>query len=109
VYTNRCEDYKAEFLLSQFREFGVDAVIYHDGRTAPDHSNVRYGLESRLRRTTGLPSLVLEADSHDLRLFSMEQVLGRLEDFLEAQEETAAVPDRRGLPRGPRGSAEGVV
>jgi 2-dehydropantoate 2-reductase len=84
-FTNRSEDTKAEFLASQFHEFGVDAVIHHDGRTAPEHSNVRYGLEGRLRRATGIPSLVLEADTHDLRLFSMEQILSQLEEFLEQQ------------------------
>jgi 2-dehydropantoate 2-reductase len=85
-FTNRSEDTKAEFLIAQFHEFGVDAVIHHDGRTAPEHSNVRYGLEARLHRATGLPSLVLEADTHDLRLFSMEQILSQLQEFLEQQD-----------------------
>jgi 2-dehydropantoate 2-reductase len=86
MFTNRSEAYKASFLVSQFREFGVDAVVYHDARTAPEHSNVHYGLEARLRRTTGLPSLVLEADSHDMRLFSIDPILSQLEEFLEHQQ-----------------------
>jgi 2-dehydropantoate 2-reductase len=86
IFTNRSEDTKAEMLTSQFHEFGVDAVVHHDGRTAPDQSNVRYGLGARLRRATGLPSLVLEADTHDLRLFSMEQIVSQLQEFLEQQD-----------------------
>ena len=86
TFPNRSDDYKAAFLAAQFKEFGVDAVIYHDGRTSPEHSNVRYGLETRLHRATGLPSLVLEADTHDLRLFSMEQILSQLDEFLEQQD-----------------------
>jgi benzoyl-CoA reductase/2-hydroxyglutaryl-CoA dehydratase subunit BcrC/BadD/HgdB len=83
IFPNRSDEYKAQFLTAQFNDFGVDGVIYHDGRTAPDHSNVRYGLEVRLSRATKLPSIVIEADSHDLRLFSMEQVTKQLSEFLE--------------------------
>jgi len=90
TFPNRSDDYKATFLTSQFKDFGVDGVIYHDGRTSPEHSNVRYGLERRLRRETGLPSLVLDADTHDLRLFSLNHLQNQLTDFIEHQEWTAA-------------------
>jgi len=86
TFPNRSDDYKAAFLAAQFREYGTDAVIYHDGRTAPEHSNVRYGLERRLRRETGLPSLVLDADTHDLRLFSLNGIQRQLSDFIGQQE-----------------------
>ncbi|MCA9726774.1 MAG: 2-hydroxyacyl-CoA dehydratase, partial [Candidatus Eisenbacteria bacterium] len=95
IFPNRSDDYKAAFLTSQFKEYGVDGVIYHEGRTSPEHSNVRYGLEVRLRRETGLPSLVLEADTHDLRLFSMDQIERQLADFIEQQNTAlAAGPER---------------
>jgi 2-dehydropantoate 2-reductase len=86
TFSNRSDDSKAAFLADQFQDFGVDAVVYHDGRTSPEHSNVRYGLEVRLRRATGLPSLVVEADTHDLRLFSMSHLQRQLTDFIEQQE-----------------------
>jgi len=90
VFPNRSDDYKGSFLAGRFKEFAVDGVIYHEGRTSPEHSNVRYGLESRLRRRTGLPSLVLEADTHDLRLFSMHQIQRQLAEFIERQEQLTA-------------------
>jgi 2-dehydropantoate 2-reductase len=83
IFPNRSDEYKAQFLAAQFNDFGIDGVIYHDGRTAPDHSNVRFGLEVRLNRATNLPSIVIEADSHDMRLFSMEQVTKQLSEFVE--------------------------
>jgi len=86
TFPNRSDDYKAAFLAAQFKQFGVDAVVYHDGRTSPEHSNVRYGLERRLRRETGLPSLVLDADTHDLRLFSLNGLQRQLADFIGQQE-----------------------
>lgn len=95
IFPNRSDDYKAGYLASMFQEYGVDGVVYHEGRTAPAHSNVRYGLEVRLRRATGLPSIVLEADTHDLRLFSMDNVTRQLEDFIELQEASAEGPSNR--------------
>jgi benzoyl-CoA reductase/2-hydroxyglutaryl-CoA dehydratase subunit BcrC/BadD/HgdB len=92
VFHNRSDEHKMKILTSRFREFGVDGVVYHEGRTAPEHSNVRYGLEVRLRRVTGLPSIVLEADTHDLRLFSMDDVERNLRDFIELQESLAERP-----------------
>jgi 2-dehydropantoate 2-reductase len=86
IFHNRSDEFKEDYLISQFREYGVDGVIYHEGRTSPELSNVRYGLEVRLRRQTGLQAIVVEADTHDLRLFSMDRVERKLQDFIEMQE-----------------------
>ncbi len=86
IFPNRCDSYKEDYLLNAFRDYGVDGVIYHEGRTAPYQSNVRYGLEVRLSRRTGLHTMVLEADTHDLRLFSLNQIMQKLRDFIEMQE-----------------------
>ena len=72
--------------MDAFNDLGVDGVIYHEGRTSPSQSNVRYGLEVRLRGRTGLNALVIEGDTHDLRLFSMNQMMQKLGDFIEIQE-----------------------
>ncbi len=86
IFHNRSDAWKEDQLVNTFNDFGVDGVIYHEGRTTPSQSNVRYGLEVRLGRRTGLKALVLEADTHDLRLFSMNQVMQKLRDFIEIQE-----------------------
>jgi len=83
IFHNRSDAYKEDWLVSMFREYGVDGVLYHDGRTAPEHSNVRFGLEVRLRRATGLQAIVVEADTHDLRLFSQDRLERKLRDFIE--------------------------
>ena len=86
IFTNRSDSFKEAYLAARMREYGVDGVIHHDGRTAPEHSNVRYGLEVKLRRSTGVRAIVIEADTHDLRLFSMDRVMRKLEDFIEIHE-----------------------
>ncbi|MFC1628059.1 2-dehydropantoate 2-reductase [Gemmatimonadota bacterium] len=86
IFTNRSDSWKSTWLTSQFEANAIDAVVYHEGRTSPEHSNVRYGLEVKLRRSTGLPSIVIESDAHDLRLFSIRQLQQQLLDFLERQD-----------------------
>ena len=83
IFPNRADDFKQKHIIGKLRQYGVDAVIHHEGRTAPEHSNVRFGLEVSLRRATGMRSIVLEADTHDLRLFSMDRVMSRLGEFIE--------------------------
>jgi len=83
VFSNRSRAYKAAYLRSEFERYGVDAAIYHDGRTCPEHSNVRVGLHIQLERATGVPAIVLEADTHDQRLFSLTQLQSKLQTFSE--------------------------
>ncbi|MGE5231676.1 MAG: 2-hydroxyacyl-CoA dehydratase subunit D, partial [Deltaproteobacteria bacterium] len=92
VFGNRSEAYKTAWLARRFEQFGVDAAVFHDCRTTPEASHVRYGLAVRMQRLTGIPAFVIEADSHDLRLFSAERLQALLADFLERQVERVAVP-----------------
>jgi benzoyl-CoA reductase/2-hydroxyglutaryl-CoA dehydratase subunit BcrC/BadD/HgdB len=89
IFDNRSEDYRAAYLAQQFEHFGVDAAIYHDCRTTPETSHVRYGPAARTLHLTGVPGLVIEADSHDLRLFSTERLQEQFADFLEQRVERA--------------------
>jgi 2-dehydropantoate 2-reductase len=108
IFHNRSDDFKEAYLIDKFRDYGVDGVVYHEGRTSPEHSNVRFGLEVRLRRLTGLQAIVLEADTHDLRLFSMDRIARKLRDFMEMQETVPSVaPDPGGPARFEDGRAHG--
>ncbi|MFI5246806.1 MAG: hypothetical protein ACHQQR_16355, partial [Gemmatimonadales bacterium] len=89
IFENRSEDYRAAYLGRQFAQYGVDAVIYHDCRTTPETSHVRYGPAARSQHLAGVPGLVIEADSHDLRLFSTERLQEQFADFLERRVEPA--------------------
>lgn len=84
-FGNRSEDYKTAWLAHRFEQFGVDGAVFHDCRTTPEASYVRYGLAVRMQRLTGTPAFVIEADSHDLRLFSGERLEALLGEFMERQ------------------------
>lgn len=83
VFGNRSEKYKEEFLTQQFAHFGVDAAVYHDCRTTPEASHARYGLAVRTEHATGVCPFVVEADSHDERLFSLDRLREQLTEFME--------------------------
>jgi benzoyl-CoA reductase/2-hydroxyglutaryl-CoA dehydratase subunit BcrC/BadD/HgdB len=83
IFDNRSEDYRAAYLAQQFEQYGVDAAIYHDCRTTPESSHVRYGPSANKRLVNAVPGLVIEADSHDLRLFSTERLQEQFAEFLE--------------------------
>lgn len=85
VFPNRSASYKRSTLAGEFASYGVDAVVYHEGRTSPQYSNVRQGLEVQMRRRTGIPSLIIEADSHDMRLVSLSRLERQIGEFIEAQ------------------------
>jgi 2-dehydropantoate 2-reductase len=87
VFGNRSEQFKSAYLAEQFSQFGVDAAVYHDSRTAPESSHVRHGLAVRAERQTGVPAFVIESDSHDERLFSSDRLQGQLAEFMEQQAE----------------------
>ena len=103
IFPNRSREYKVKYLAREFERYGVDAAVYHDARTAPDHSAVRSGIHIRLHRDTGIPPIVIEADTHDLRLVSVEHIRGQLREFVEQRRAAAAAPQgatRAGTPEG---------
>ncbi len=83
IYSNRGREFKARFLANESKRFSADAVLWHDARTSPDHSNVRHGLHHRLARDAGVRSLVIEADTHDARLASFDQMERGVLDFVD--------------------------
>jgi 2-dehydropantoate 2-reductase len=83
IFPNRSREHKVRYLASEFERYGVDGAVYHDARTSPEQSAVTHGVHLRLRRDTGVPPLVIEADTHDLRLVSIDHIRGQLAEFLE--------------------------
>lgn len=83
IYENRSREFKVRFLAREFERYGVEAAVFHDARTSPEHSGVRHGMHVRLQRDTGVPAIVIEGDTHDLRLVSIDHIQSQLQEFLE--------------------------
>jgi len=89
IYPNRSREYKVRWLSREFARHGVEAAVYHDARTSPEHSGVRSGIHIRLRRETGVHPLVIEGDTHDLRLVSVDHVRTQIQEYLEQRSAAA--------------------
>jgi len=83
IFINRSENAKSRMLQQFVADFSVDGVVFHDCKTCPNNTNCRYGMPERLYDSSGLPSVVIDGDMTDLRLFSIEQVRTALEGFIE--------------------------
>ena len=90
VHGNRSEAFRTASLASRLEQHGVDAVVVHQCRTSHEASHLRHGLSTRVQRLTCIPSLVLEADAHDARLFSVERLERQLAEFIEEHSERFA-------------------
>lgn len=90
VFSNRSGNYQSAYLADQFVKYGVDAAVYHDCRTAPDTRHVRTGLAADVERLSEVPALVIESDSHDERLLSLDRLQGQLAEFTERRLERSA-------------------
>ena len=61
----------------------MDGIIFHDAKTCPNNSNCRYGMHERLTKETSIPNVVINGDLNDLRLYSEEQSVTKIEAFIE--------------------------
>jgi benzoyl-CoA reductase/2-hydroxyglutaryl-CoA dehydratase subunit BcrC/BadD/HgdB len=98
LFIARAEGPKQRYLERMARQFSVDGMVFHDSRTCPNNSNVRFGLAQRFRRDSHVPVLVLDGDLNDLRCYSDEQARTNVEAFVEQLE--GAVPGASGGGRG---------
>src|SRR5512137_813488 len=98
LFIARSEGPKQRYLERMAREFAVDGLVFHDARTCPNNSNVRFGLAQRLRRGSHLPVLVLDGDLNDLRCFSDEQARTNIEAFVEQLEDAGPAAAGGGRP-----------
>jgi benzoyl-CoA reductase/2-hydroxyglutaryl-CoA dehydratase subunit BcrC/BadD/HgdB len=87
IFINRSEPTKEAYIENMVRDFQVDGIIFHDSKTCPNNSNARYGMPQRLEERLGTPSLTIDADLNDLRMYSEETTRTNIEAFIEQLEE----------------------
>jgi benzoyl-CoA reductase/2-hydroxyglutaryl-CoA dehydratase subunit BcrC/BadD/HgdB len=83
LFIVRSDEAKERYLQEMVELYGVDGILFHDAKTCPHNSNSRFGMPQRLAQKLGIPALVIHGDLNDLRLFSEEQTVTRIEVFME--------------------------
>ena len=80
---NRSTGHKLNIIESMARDYNVNGVILHSDRSCKPYSIGQMDQSSQLTDKLELPSLLLEADHNDPRVFADAQIENRLESFLE--------------------------
>ncbi len=89
IFIGQDDAFKENYIADKVERFGIDGILYHDAKTCPNNTNNRYGLAVRLSKRLGIPRLVIDGDLNDLRCFSEEQTVTKIEAFVEQIEESA--------------------
>ena len=82
-YINRGIDVRVRMLEQWIDDFDVDGLVFHSNRSCKAYTLGQYEIAKIVSERTGKPSLVIEGDMCDLRLFSEPQTVNRFEAFIE--------------------------
>ena len=86
VILNNNLNHRLELMERLVKEYRVDGLVIHSARSCKPYSVGQYDIKRLLMDRLGVPSVVIEADIADSRVFSEEQTRTRLEAFFEAME-----------------------
>ncbi|HKJ99304.1 MAG TPA: 2-hydroxyacyl-CoA dehydratase [Desulfotignum sp.] len=83
IYLNIGVDQMAEEMLDMIRFYDVDGLVMHSNRSCKPYSFGQMDIMNIVRKQTGIPVLMIEADMVDPRSFSQSQVETRIDAFME--------------------------
>jgi benzoyl-CoA reductase/2-hydroxyglutaryl-CoA dehydratase subunit BcrC/BadD/HgdB len=83
AYLNISIDLMIERVLRLLKRFSIDGVLIHSNRSCKPYSLGQYDIQRLIYEKTGIPSLILEADMTDARVYSDAQAQTRVEAFIE--------------------------
>jgi bcr-type benzoyl-CoA reductase subunit B len=86
VILNNNLNHRLELMQRLIKEYQVDGLVIHSARSCKPYSVGQYDLKRLLMKRLGVPSVIIEADITDSRVYSEEQTRTRLEAFFEAME-----------------------
>jgi benzoyl-CoA reductase/2-hydroxyglutaryl-CoA dehydratase subunit BcrC/BadD/HgdB len=83
IYLNIGVDEMADQVLDMIRLYDVDGFVMHSNRSCKPYSFGQLDIMEIVRKETGIPVLMLEADMVDPRNFSLSQTDTRIDAFME--------------------------
>jgi bcr-type benzoyl-CoA reductase subunit B len=86
VILNNNLGHRLRLMTRLIEDYQVDGLVVHSARSCKPYSVGQYDIRRLLMARLGIPSVVIEADIADSRVFSEEQSRTRLEAFFETLE-----------------------
>ncbi|MCX5829368.1 MAG: 2-hydroxyacyl-CoA dehydratase [Deltaproteobacteria bacterium] len=83
IYLNIGVDEMARLVCDMVDKYDVDGLVIHSNRSCKPYSLGQYDIQRIVEEKKGIPSLMIEADMCDERMFSESQIETRIEAFIE--------------------------
>jgi len=87
IYLNIGVDEMARQVMEMVDKYGADGLMMHSNRSCKPYSLGQYDIQRIVREKMGIPTVMIEADMVDERLFSEGQIETRIEAFIELLKE----------------------
>jgi bcr-type benzoyl-CoA reductase subunit B len=83
IYLNIDIERMVEIIKSLITRFSADGFVLHSNRSCKPYSLGQYDIQKMIQQDMGIPTLVIEADMTDERVYSDAQTQTRIEAFIE--------------------------
>jgi len=83
IYLNIGVDEMARSVCDMVDKYDVDGLVIHSNRSCKPYSLGQYDIQRLVEEKKGIPSLLIEADMCDERMFSESQIETRIDAFIE--------------------------
>ncbi|MDQ1277031.1 MAG: hypothetical protein QG555_70 [Thermodesulfobacteriota bacterium] len=83
IYLNIGVDEMARSVCDMVDKYDVDGLVIHSNRSCKPYSLGQYDIQRIVEEKKGIPSLMIEADMCDERMFSESQIETRIDVFIE--------------------------
>ncbi len=83
IYLNIGVDAMADSVLGMIAKYDAHGLVMHSNRSCKPYSLGQYDIQRIVREQTGLPTLMIEADMVDERLFAEGPTATRIDAFME--------------------------
>ncbi len=83
VYLNISVDKMFDTLKFMINKYDIDGLVMHSNRSCKPYSLGQYDLQKMVLKELDIPTLIIEADMVDERVFSESQIETRIEAFME--------------------------
>lgn len=90
IYLNIGVDEMARKVIEMVDKYQADGIIMHSNRSCKPYSFGQYEIARIVEKERGIPSLIIEADMVDDRMFAESQIDTRIDAFMEMVKEGKA-------------------
>ncbi len=87
IYLNIGVDDMARQVMEMVDKYDVDGIVMHSNRSCKPYSLGQYDIQRIVQAKKGIPTVMIEADMCDERVFSEGQMETRIEAFIEVLKE----------------------